>query len=437
MTVAASRDRSRYRNRPSDTVEDGSGCLTVGVHLTNTGLASGAPLNLTEATYLSARSAMTDDGLPSLHGKPTFISKIGPWLLTIPSVLIGILLVELFCGLFVQSIGNDPGRDRRVFFFDGQNAIFENQEDIFTYLPHNQIRHLLAFFSDDDFVVEYDYRFRSNNTGLVQDADIVPERESLLLLGDSFTEGQGAEPWFRLVSPVIDKLGYQPINGGILGTGFQQWLKLDRYLVAKNIKIRKLVVLFISDDYHRPVWHIPPAVLECLSAPAPCRVEDSTFYRLPPREEVSSWIARVRTARGPMKTRLKLSAAALLPASHRVYRYFKQQFRSAQAEQESHAAIAELIRIYGPKNVAFIHLPQKDEVGHGPSNLGLKARHAIEDAGGKLSDGFKLCQLTVTDYYTNDEHPNKSGYSKIAACAASVINELVAEGSHDRPAAHS
>ena len=108
---------------------------------------------------------MTDDGLPSLHGKPTFISKIGPWLLTIPSVLIGILLVELFCGLLVQSIGNYPGRDRRVFFFDGQNAIFENQEDIFTYLPHNQIRHLLAFFSDDDFVVEYDYRFRSNNTG--------------------------------------------------------------------------------------------------------------------------------------------------------------------------------------------------------------------------------------------------------------------------------
>jgi hypothetical protein len=132
-----------------------------------------------------------------------------------------------------------------------------------------------------------------------------------------------------------------------------------------------------------------------------------------------------------MKARLNVS---LLPASYRVYRYFKERvnryFRErilfAQAEQESHAGIAELIRIYGAKNVAFIHLPQKDEVGQGPNSLGLKARRAIEDAGGKLFDGFKLCQLSGTDYFMNDEHPNKGGYSKIAACAANVINELVA-----------
>ena len=163
---------------------------------------------------------MTDDGLPSLGEKPTLIAKFAPWLLIIPSVLTGILLVELFCSLFVQSIGNLPGRDRRVVFFDGPNTIFENHEDIFTYAPHDEIRQLIGFFTDNDFSVEFDYRYRTNNYGLVQDADIVPGRESLILLGNSFTEGQGAEPWFRLVSPVIDKLGYQPIIGGILGTGF-------------------------------------------------------------------------------------------------------------------------------------------------------------------------------------------------------------------------
>jgi len=368
---------------------------------------------------------MTDDGLPSLHGQTTFIRKIGPWLLAIPSALIGILLVELICWMLVPSIGwNIPGRDRRVVFLDGRNMIFENHEDIFTYLPHNEIRNVTAFFSDDDFVVEYDYRFRTNNYGLVQDADIVPERDSLLLLGDSFTEGQGAEPWFRLVRPVIDKLGYQPINGGVQGTGFEQWLKLDRYLVAKKILVRKLVVLFISDDFHRPVWHIPPTVFECLSAPQLCRVEASYMYRLPPREEMSSWIAKVKSARGPMKPRLKVSMAALLPASYSVYMFFKQLILFAQAGQESQTAIAELVSIYGSKNIAFIHLPQKDELAHGPNNLGIKARHAIEDAGGRMFDGFKLCQLTESDYYVNDDHPNKGGYTKIAACAANVINEL-------------
>lgn len=371
---------------------------------------------------------MTGDRLPSLHGNPTLIGKLAPWLLIILSTLIGILLVESFCWLFVPSIGwNAPSRDRRVVFFDGPGAIFENHDDIFTYLPHSEIRNVTAFFSEHAFGIEYDYRFRTNNLGLTQHADIVPERESLLLLGDSFTEGQGAEPWFPLVSPAIDKLGYQPINGGVLGTGFQQWLKLDRYLAAKNIQIRKLVVLFISDDYRRSVWNIQPDVSACLSASRLCRVAYSYFYRLPPQEEVSSWIDRVRMARGPSKPRPKLTAAALLPASFSVYAYFSQLIRAAQAEQESRAAVAELIKIYGPENVAFLHLPQKDEVGHGPDSLGMRARHAIEDAGGKLFDGFKLCQLTAADYYPNDDHPNKGGYNKIAACTTRVINEWAAE----------
>jgi lysophospholipase L1-like esterase len=371
---------------------------------------------------------LTNDGSPGPHGKAALIRKIGPLLLTISSALLGIILFELFCWMFVPSIGaNLPGRDRRVVFFDGRGAIFENHGDIFTYLPHNEIRNVTGFFSDDDFAVEYDYRYRTNESGLVQDTDIAPARDSLLLLGDSFTEGQGAEPWFPMVSPTIEKLGYQAINGGILGTGFQQWLKLDRYLVARNIQIRKLAVLFISDDYHRAVWNIPPPVFECLSAPRLCRVEDSYFYRLPPSDEMSSWIGRVRKARGPMRPRLKMNAAALLPATHSVYLFLKNLNVFARAERGSHAAIAELIRIYGPKNVAFIHLPQKDELDHGPNDLGLRARRAIDDAGGKLFDGFKLCQLTRADYYMNDEHPNKQGYTKIAACAAKVINEFVAE----------
>src|SRR5947207_8035912 len=138
--------------------------------------------------------------------RPTFIKKIAPWLLTIPAATVGILLVEVFCRLFVPSIGNAQEvyqANQRVIFLDGRDTIFQNHGDIFTYAPHDEIRNLTGFFSDDNFIVEFDYSFRTNNFVLVQDADIVPERESLLLLGDSFTEGQGAEPWFRLVSPEI------------------------------------------------------------------------------------------------------------------------------------------------------------------------------------------------------------------------------------------
>jgi hypothetical protein len=348
----------------------------------------------------------------------------------------GILLVELFCQLFLPPTRNPQSLYegfQRVIFFDGDNTIFQNHGDIFTYVRHSEIRNLTGDFSDDEFKVEYDYHFRTNNFGIVQDADLVLERDSLLLLGDSFTEGQGAEPWFRLVSPTIDKLGYQAVNGGLLGTGFEQWLKLDRYLAAQNVRVRKLVVLFISDDYQRPVWNLKPNDFRCLSALPLCRLEESLFYRLPPREELYSWIAKIRTARASMAKHYWLPerAAALLPASYHVYRYFKERLvhpttiaRFARAEQGSRAAIAELIRIYGPENVAFVHLPQKDEID-GPNNLGIKARHSIKEAGGKLFDGFKLCRLTAIDYYANDEHPNSNGYAKIALCVSNVINEMI------------
>jgi hypothetical protein len=356
-------------------------------------------------------------------------------------MIVGILVIELFCRVFFP-LGTIPSFDkqmRRVVFLDGRDSIFRNQDDIFTYVPHSDIRNVTGFLFDDEFKIEYDYRFRTNNFGLVQDDDIVPERESLLLLGDSFTEGQGAEPWFRLVSPEVTALGLQAINGGLLGTGFKQWLKLDRYLVASKIRIQKIVVLFISADYIRDVINFKTPELRCLSDLSLCRLEEGMIYRLPPGDELPSWIAKIRTARAPVtrKSWVGARAEALLPATYRVYRYLSdmgERFRRAAiilhsvgAEQQSHDAIGELIRIYGPQNVAFLHVPQKDEVANGgPIKLGLKARRSIEEAGGKVFDGLKLCGLTVPDYYPNDDHPNSAGYVKIASCTNNVIKQLVA-----------
>ncbi len=354
-----------------------------------------------------------------------------PWLLIIASTIIGILLVELFCHVFIPSIGVqtlDKGM-RRVVFFDGPDTIFQNHGDIFTYVPHSDIRNLTAFFSDSDFSIEYDHHFQTNNFGLVQDTDVVPKRESLLLLGDSFSQGQGAEPWFRLLSPEIDKLGYQPVNGGLVGTGFAQWLKLERYLAARKVPIRKVVIPFISDDYSRRVWNFKPNDFRCLAGLPPCRVEEGYLYRLPPRGELSAWIAKVRTARMPTTNEpgIKARAEALLPASYRVYQYLRERLANptSGAEQQSRAAINQLVETYGPDNVAFIHLPQKDEIDSGPDALGLKARHAVLEAGGKLFDGFTLCRLTASDYYPNDDHPNSVGYAKIASCVTGVIKQLI------------
>jgi hypothetical protein len=305
--------------------------------------------------------------------------------------------------------------------------------DIFTFIPNNEIRIFTAFFSDHDFTVEYDYHFRTNNLGLVEDADVIPERDSLLLLGDSFTEGLGAEPWFRLVSPEVNKLGYQAVNGGLRGSGFEEWVELDRYLAVQHVRVRKLVVVFISDDYRRPLADIKPDELQCLSALSLCHPEKSYYFRLPPAAELPSWIDKIRASRAPMgRSWLGARAAALLPESYHVYRYFKERFKGAasdprldRAEEQSRVAISALIGKYGPDNVVFMHIPQKDETD-GPSELGWRAGRSIRDAGGRLFDGFKLCRMTPNDYYANDDHPNSVGYAKIAGCVTDVIKQTVA-----------
>ena len=382
---------------------------------------------------------MTERPFPQPDRISSSRTKIGAFLLIISSVIAGILLVEVFFHLFLP-----PSRAaqtvykqlQRIVFFDGRGTIFANSEDIFTYVPANEVRNVTGYFSDSkpdgEFAVEYDYRFRTNNLGLVQDADIVPERRSLLLLGDSFTEGQGAEPWFRLVSPTIESLGYQPINGGLLGTGFQQWLKLEQHLSAKHIDIKKLVIPFVSLDYNRPVWNFKQSELRCLETLLGCRPDASYFYRFPPSSELSSWVTDVKASRAAVMNKVwfKSRAEALLPATYRVYDYVSKRLknpasleREAVAEQQSHTAIAELVKKYGAANVVFVHLPQKDERA-GPISLGLQARRSIQEAGGRLVDGFKLCQLTPADYHPNDEHPNREGYAKIRRCVTEVITEL-------------
>jgi hypothetical protein len=366
-----------------------------------------------------------------MPGKSALVRKLLSWLLIIPACVVGVLLIEVFGGILYPSVVNEGFYKwyDQVIFFDGRDTIFQNIGDIFTYVPDSKIRDIAGFISDkDDFNVSHDYYFRTNNFGLVQDADIIPGRDSLLLLGDSFTEGYGTEPWFRQVSPEIGQLGYQAINGGLVGTGFAQWLKLDRYLADKNIRIRKLVVLFIADDYQRPVWNFNPAVLRCLTALSLCHFGESVIYRLPPAEELPSWIGKIRDSRGPLtRMWLKRQLRTLLPVSYDTLSKFYSSVGRRREKEQSRSAIAELVKIHGPENVAFVQLPQNHDIDNEPNWLGLLARGSIEEAGGKLFDGSKICGLKKTDYRAYDGHPNRQGYAKIAACVTEVIKAWLSD----------
>lgn len=195
-------------------------------------------------------------------------------ILTITSIIVSLFLFET--SYFVLNKFGYLGEAsllKRKLFFNSENPIFQNYEDILLYAPNNSVRIVGVYYNKKNLYREYDYSINTNNFGLVQDDNLIKAKKSLLILGDSFTEGFGATPWFRKYSQDFAKNispDLQIINGGILGTGFQQFKKLENYLTLNQINIEKIVVVFISDDIRRSVFNLDYKTLQCVNGLVQC-----------------------------------------------------------------------------------------------------------------------------------------------------------------------
>ena len=350
------------------------------------------------------------------------------------SALVGVGIVE--AGYHIYQRAFPPSlqiESRRIMFFDGPDSIFLNRGDIFTYVPNSYIFTKTMYWSDSSFSTEYAYKFKTNNFGLVQDRDLVRGVKSILLLGDSFTEGQGAEPWFRQVAPQIERLDYQPINGGLLGTGFLQWWKLAELLSSNEIALAKVIIIFISDDFRRGIWNFPETSLDCLRNINLCHSWNAGLFRLPPASELADWVAKIRTAKEPSNVSIKEGIKSALPATYEVYRFFlgvdepsPKKSHPSQTKRVS-TVINKMVDRYGRENVLFIQLPQNDELKGTIMPDGLLAQKLIRDSGARYADGTSLCGLDGSDFFVRDAHPNQQGYSKIARCVAQIIEPFLTQ----------
>jgi hypothetical protein len=362
--------------------------------------------------------------------KTTLIKNI---LVSMASILIGILIFEAMASYIIKANLVDENaneRSRRYMLFatkDGEPA-FRNQENIFTYNPNSTIRAVTFYENGPALHKEYDYILTTNNFGLVQKLDINKNRPSTLVLGDSFTEGQGAIPWFYTLEESNSTNQVQLINGGLLGTGFAQWKILHDMLEASDIQIDKVVVPFISDDYQRVVWNFPNQVLDCLGDIKNCKGNEG-YFPLPKIDEVETFVNQLRGFRDKeyeVKQTIKEQRffRKYFPSLRFIWKFLKNDYKLRFANSNSEA-IDFLIKKYG-KRIVFLHLPTNEEieVGNIPNYVGMLAREKIKNAGGELIDGFKACGLESSDYFIYDPHPNPKGYKKISSCVKKAIDDL-------------
>jgi len=111
--------------------------------------------------------------------------------------------------------------------------------------------HLLLWKKNDSFNIkqsEFSYRYVTNQYGIADKhkLDTCKKENTILVIGDSFVFGVGANQESSLTSFLENKTNYTFINAGIPGSDPFFEVKLDKYL--KNINYSKIIMLINFSD---------------------------------------------------------------------------------------------------------------------------------------------------------------------------------------------
>tara|TARA_B100001057_G_scaffold273726_1_gene274026 strand:+ start:1252 stop:2322 length:1071 start_codon:yes stop_codon:yes gene_type:complete len=346
-------------------------------------------------------------------------------LLIFLSIIFSLFIIEIFCIFFLSDKRDYNYQNRYMLFSEGKN--FRNIDNFFTYYPNQKINVSNYYFKNDDFIKVYNYNIYTNNLGLVQKKNLNKDTPSILFLGDSFTEGQGAESWIDNFDGVFKK--YQIINGGLLGTGFQQFELMNNYL--KDYNIKKVLILFIGDDLRRDVFQFNEQQIKCLKDYTSC-LGFENFYGFPlSNRSPELFLNELRkkqivlrennqnnfkSIRRNLKKKITSLNIIKIPNN-----FLKSKFYSSKNEKilRNFESINNLIKIYN-ENIHFVHIRMKDEIINKKNSYeSIYAKKYITN----LSKNFYKCSFNnnLDYFYEYDSHPNEKGYDYLYSCILDIL----------------
>jgi len=348
------------------------------------------------------------------------------FLLFLVSIIFSLTLIEVFLDKFYYKKKTEYNHNNRFILFE-QGKVFRNiDESFFTYHPQKKIKTSLYYFHEE-FIKVYNYTMNSNNYGLIQENDIKKNNPSILFLGDSFTEGQGNGSWLDNFKG--NYKSYQIINGGILGTGPQQFLLLEDY-ISKEININHVFVLYLGDDFRRSTYYHNKQHLLCLKNYKLCNGTETFFgYPLSTKKPID-FLNQIKKIRSNVKSELSLKKIRRSIKSwiKNLYifkipiGYIKNKFYKSKNTKINNnlLAIEKLINKYQDR-ITFINLKSKHEIFYNKDNYEtIYARKFIKK---KTKNHFNCDFENNLDYFhTFDGHPNNKGYEYLYKCVSQIVN---------------
>jgi hypothetical protein len=316
----------------------------------------------------------------------------------------------------------------RRYLFTSEGSFINVSDKLWTYAPHRTLRSVAVYgFPGAGYLpamhyrVEYDCLYPTNNLGLVQTTDVRSGESATLVLGDSFTEGQGGCPWFPKLEARLQS--QRLLNGGLQGAGASQWKHLASHLRSLGIQFERILIVAISNDFKRDAFVWQESTLRCVNS---FDCEPNSFWEaIRFGESTESLLERSRKrAEARLKEETwKRKVNEILQRLSYVYSYSSpiilsvlgrsqnQKGGEAWLHPEAAAAISSL-REFDPK-LRVILVPQRDEVATRRMNLDSRL---VEGFLKKMSVPFEWCELTSAHYMPLDGHPNAAGYEVLSAC---------------------
>lgn len=294
----------------------------------------------------------------------------------------------------------------------------------YTAFAPNAVIRVVSYYPDSENKVtkEYDCAFNSDQNGFISNEGDYQESE-ILLLGDSFTAGWGGCEWVpRLASDVRSRIYSAAING----TGPITWDRIVSDLASIR-EPRRLLVIFITDDFFRGDVVHPKAQIECLKGTANC----SRQFVFPVTDDMADVaaqryadrVASVATAAAAEGNADRISAAKLrrqlldyLPATRMLVRTLRgQAYREEDVFRRSVKSIVALSVKYDLK---LLWVNEKREVRSDARDTRL-VREALHNAGLRATS----CHIPLSGFLPRDNHPNKVGYDILKGCVERLVRD--------------
>ena len=296
--------------------------------------------------------------------------------------------------------------------------------------------------------IAYRFKAQSNNLGLISTPSIAAGAPiDLAIVGDSYGEGQGGFPWLTgLQRSWLTSAGVTSLNYAVGGSGFEDFAVAARAAKQQH-KARGLLVLMIEHDAYRPYQRMASngrcsfysnGVLDTLLGPLACNLYGVVWHHVPSglsdAQLIRESLARQHYGVLPAINLLVQTANRRLHRQPSVVPSEASSnlppLRFGPLPKASLAALQDIRQRYGANNVLLVQLPDQPSTRLGPSETEQRNRfgsEVVKASGLELLDLNRTCPLTSANFHTLDNHPNSSGYQRLAGCLRrnAAINAFV------------